>query len=328
MSHLNCQCPEHEDIVDLDSFDLAFMIMTGRVTMKSPLQALADVIKANKDVMLWGPQARLLYQILNKEWQKEIVPYLKIVRRAFQWSEETVDIALLDSALEKHSEMGVRVWKRTKKKSISALELCQRKAIKYFEKQRKEAEKIEYDPTDWEAFLVYGLADHLEEFVRNYPERILHPEIRRMAELMHASTELTPLDLQNMQARLAAAERMVARYQQTLSDIQVGRMWNFTGIEIAQQHGVKTYVIVAHYDRRTCPVCRRLDGKTGDVGPVHSRMLDVLATSDADTINRMMPFPRLNDVDRLPPEAIHSMGLTPPFHSRCRCEIVFGWREI
>ena len=329
MTHLNCDCPECHEIADLDSFDLAFLAMTGHITFKSPVQALADVIKANKDVMLWGPQARLMYVILNKEYQKQLAKYIKAVRRAFNWTDATVDIAAIDAAYERHAaEAGKKVWRKVSEKVIGALQLTQRKSFAHFEKQRKKAEKVDYDPAAWEEFLVFALADHLEEFIENYPERILHPEIRRMATLMQSSTEITALDLQNLSVRLDNVEKMVARYQQTLSDVQVGRMWNFTGIEVAQQHGVQTYQIQAHFDQRTCPVCRRLDGKTGDVGQVHTRMLNVLETTDAGTINQRMPFPRLEDVDRLPPEAIHAMGLTPPFHSRCRCEVLFGWREI
>lgn len=48
----------------------------------------------------------------------------------------------------------------------------------------------------------------------------------------------------------------------------------------------------------------------------------------SDTIPNEFPFPRVPQIDNKSPAQIRKMGLCPPFHGRCRCDIQFLWGEI
>jgi len=98
-----------------------------------------------------------------------------------------------------------------------------------------------------------------------------------------------------------------------------------------QATGITTYQVVATWDRRTCPVCKNIDGKIFDVPQAHAKMTEYLDIDpgNPEAIAEAMPFVRFSDVDNKSPKEVRAMGLTPPFHPRCRCDVVvLGTRTV
>jgi hypothetical protein len=50
------------------------------------------------------------------------------------------------------------------------------------------------------------------------------------------------------------------------------------------------------------------------------------AIQQAEAVAQAFAFPRLQEVDNMSPEQISKTGFAPPFHGRCRCDMVFLWR--
>ena len=48
----------------------------------------------------------------------------------------------------------------------------------------------------------------------------------------------------------------------------------------------------------------------------------------ADSISKMGAFPRVGDLDNKTLDEIRAMGLLPPFHPKCRCDLVMLWKKI
>jgi len=47
----------------------------------------------------------------------------------------------------------------------------------------------------------------------------------------------------------------------------------------------------------------------------------------ATEISQAEPFPRVADIDNKTLDEISRMGLLPPFHPRCRCDVVMLWKK-
>jgi hypothetical protein len=108
-----------------------------------------------------------------------------------------------------------------------------------------------------------------------------------------------------------------------LGDVYAGRAWQGTTISLAHEKGFDQYQVIAVTDKLTCPVCSRLDGRTFKVEKSYDKFDTYLHTQgNVDKIISLFPFPRVADVDNKSPAQIGVSGWMPPFHPKCRCEMV------
>jgi len=326
---LQSEIPTVDELLQLDSFDLAFLTMTGYVRFVPLEKFVANVCKANKDTVLWGPQARLLQRILTTAFNKHAKPLMNALTDAFDLSE---DISLKknpDRLFKKHKNVGKKAWKEVEEKIKSALELTGKKARQNFEKKISRATAKKQDVRD--LYLAEALADHIQTFMETYPNRILHPEIERLVEIVETNPAMRTIDKVALRDRLKDISKMPERYFTNVADVHAGRMWNFSGLQMMQATGITTYQVVATWDRRTCPVCKNIDGKIFDVPQAYAKMTEYLDIDpgNPEAIAEAMPFVRFSDVDNKSPKEVRAMGLTPPFHPRCRCDVVvLGTRTV
>lgn len=277
--YLNCQIPTQEELLDLDSMDLAFLTMTGHVEWIDLFDMAFTVMKASgshaSGQYLWGPEADLLTRAIVSAWKKVGAVHCKRLQAPFNLSGDiSVNMKVLRKALKKSKKAGEEMWKVCGNKVRTVMEVTVARSKKHFEKQRKTALKL--DTSGWEAYMAAANADHVKLYVEKYPERILHPEVQRLAKLAQQKPDFRLIDKAQLSDRITKIHEKGNNYFANMSDVQVGRTWTFTGLQMAKERGVTEYMIVAEQDAKTCPVCRRLDGKHFPVAYAHGKMVKQL----------------------------------------------------
>lgn len=88
--------------------------------------------------------------------------------------------------------------------------------------------------------------------------------------------------------------------------------------------GVTEYQLSEQLDGRTCPVCRRMHGKTFKVKDARALLDIVTRTTDPDDLKQLQPWPgqdakSLKELEDLSNDELVARGWhIPPFHPRCR----------
>lgn len=323
MSHLSNIVPTPEELISLDSFDLGFLVLTGYmqfVPVEVFVMKAAQAIK--KDVILWGPESKLIAHVLKKAWKKHGVKLTDAIIAAFDLTGDvSVKPKKVKVAFKKHKNVGKKVAKATKKKVLQAFARVGRKANKYYTKKLKKARAKKQEEKE----LWVILAGQLEVYIEMYPERILAAEVERLVTLTMTAPDKRAVNAIVLRERI---ERIVVNplnYMDNVSDVHAGRVWHFTGLQMAQEEKITRAIVIAQEDKVTCPVCRRMDGRTISVTQQISRMEKALALTDPEKINKALPFPRVKDLDNMSPKQIRDAGWSLPFHSRCRCDVEYAY---
>jgi hypothetical protein len=141
---LNSQKPEAHDLVNLDSFDLAFLRLTGNVCFVPLDHFIVNVLKASKDTIMWGPEAKLLGVILRKAWQKHGGEVEKQIRSAFDLRGGlSVDRKKAAKALKRLQSIAAKAAKTAKPKVREILQIAQDRSRRRFIKQIKSLKKAD-----------------------------------------------------------------------------------------------------------------------------------------------------------------------------------------
>lgn len=160
-------------------------------------------------------------------------------------------------------------------------------------------------------------------FLSKFPKRIIHPGILAEIDLMAANPSIATSDILLLKARL---ERLVTAdaYFDGLSQVQVARLWQANGIQMANADGVKRLQIVEMIgDKRTCPVCIKAHGMEIDCSRAAKTVEKGMSITDPDEYNAFWPFPRYPEVEQWSPADWLRDGRFPPFHNRCRGQVRF-----
>jgi len=272
---LNNTIPPNELLCELDSFDLSFLILTGHVKLVDNFDMLFDVMKTVKKQAMWDPEVELMSRIFKKSAKKHFAPLTKEITAAFDLSGEvSVDTKKINAAFKKYSRVGDRTWLDCEPKILQALATTQDRAGAYFNRQRNRAlkKKADYTDADWNRFSAEALSDHMAAFTKEYPDRILHPEVSRLVEIAEKDVKEGLIPKHALAERLNRVKDLPEKYFDNVSDVYAGRAWTYTGVQMAQAHGVTEYQVVAQMDRRTCQVCNMLNGKTFSVQQAYEKM--------------------------------------------------------
>ncbi len=324
------------DIVDpvtlkkLDRFDLAFLAATGHLAKGDSFDAAfvmwKYVMKDARDVELWGPEAKLLGSILGSFWREKAETLIPIIKNAFNLIPEAVSVNKREilSALEKfQEEWEEAVPDLTQRADIILAQTIER-SRQFHEVNSVTAKADVSQPLmdEWMKFLAEVSSKHLEAFVASFPHRTLQPEIIRLVELAENNPNMRSVDVAVLGQRLDNLTHFMQDYLDTLSDVQTGRAWTWTGIEWGFRNGFSIYMVIAELDGATCEVCRMIHGKEFAVEDARQKISTAAGMRNATEVVEFMPFPRHKDLDNKSPSQWKGMALTPPFHNRCRCQVV------
>lgn len=302
-------------------FNIAFCVFAGKAKEVNWEKAEKPIIH-DWDLITWGPEAKLLSKVMVKSWNKHGKGLIKSVKNAFTLDQNiSVDRKKIESAFKRHKNIGKKIWKDSNKKAVAILKATSYRALGHFKKQSRKRTKAEVDDA-FDLFIANALSDHIEAYLKEYPERVLHPEIIRLVELAEASDELRDVDKALLLERIKKIDTLGPNYVTNVADVNVGRAWTYSGLELAYQNEVEEYMWVAHLDdpNRPCSPCTRLHGKRFNVLITRDKVLKVLAEKDPDKISEIAPFPRVEDLDAKSPEEIMNGAHSPPAHNRCFAE--------
>jgi hypothetical protein len=158
-------------------------------------------------------------------------------------------------------------------------------------------------------------ADQMEAFMERFPDRILDPEIERLIDLMPEYETAVELDLEELAER---AGRMLESeaYWESMSDVEVSRMWNGDGVALSKEQGIITMQIIAmieDVENPPCSVCLVFHGNEVDVETADAKY-NGEQPDDPQQYVEMWAFPRFNEVQLMTPEELTDSGDVPPFH--------------
>jgi len=323
------------DIVDpftlkrLDPFDLSFLAATGHLAEGDAIDAafvlLKHVMKDARDIELWGPEAKLLDSALSTHWRHSSEQMMADLKAAFKYEPENVSVNEKDVA---------SAFKSFKKKWMDGLDEAVTKANVIIEQtilrsvthHEATARKADY-PTpssqEWDLFTQMVIeADQIRRFLLKFPDRIIQPEIERLVNLAKENPHMRSVDIGVLGQKLDNLTKFGQEYLNTLSDVQVGRVWTWTGMEWGHRNGFNVYMVLAEMDGNTCDVCGMIHGKEFAVEDARNKLTDAGTETDVTKIKDFLPFPRHAELDNKSPAQWKSMALVPPFHGRCRCQVV------
>ena len=324
-------------IDELDDFDLAFLTLTDHVVPVDTFDLSFYLACKTANRNRWGAMVLLLSGLFKRAWDKECKSMCVKIKRTFDLEGKiTVDGKKAQSILAKGIP-NINIWKHVKDGVSDVLYNTIENSMSFtllsFYRRKKADSKIA--PEAWAAYYHKAQMDHIKAFTEAYPERILHPQITRLVQLAETSPGLRTIDRADLFRRIERVDQIGHQYFDNLSDVHVGRLWNFTALEMAHNASVTYYQVISQRDKRVCPVCNLLDGKTFGVQETWEKINGNLFPSEgkkdanalAEAIQKAFPFPRVRNIDNLSPSQVAASGYFPPFHPLCRCQIVMLWSE-
>jgi hypothetical protein len=322
---LTCRVPKEEELLGLDPFDLAFLTITGHVRWVDPFDYAFKVMKAAKahdsKIILWGPEAEMLFRAVENEFEKTLLPTINKIIKCFDLSGDvTVDAARARALNAKLREMGNEFADSLQTPAATVIETILVNAEKHFLAQKETATK-QLTEAGWREYLAEANGKHLDEFLRKFPEDRLHPQIEKLIVLGETSASRRLIDRGVLTERIGRLGDSARMSLSEMTDVEAGLAWTGTGLGLASSQGVTHYVIQAEEDKRTCPVCMRLNGRKVSVEGAIGVFESVMGG------HRRHHFPRVPEIDNVSPDEVEGMNLFPPFHPRCRCDLGFLWRE-
>ena len=293
-------------------------------------------LKAESAPPLWWRDAVYLETLLRTTWAGVSRDYFKRIDKAFL----ALDLDTVEAMLDEGQDLGKGLVKRLGVAPKAIISNLQTKAHHFWALYGKElgidtgvALKRDYSDR-YQKKLVDAVDKQVAAFLGAYPERQLHPEIRRQLDYLQTSQQTSALDVVRVRERLEMLHKRDDKYWENVSSTHVARVWHADGVLLAEQNGVATLRGVGPQDQKTCPVCMHLLGIEIPVKAAADKIRKGLEIKDPDEYKAFFKFPRFDDVDnRSPEERLASVGPLPfPAHCRCRhgyrwATMAPGWRE-
>lgn len=306
------------------TFDQSFMLMAGHIQLLTPFEkafmVLKDALKPGRDAMLWGPEAVLMAKVLMNAVEEATRETARSFREQFDLSG---DISLFDEEearrlADRLSEEIKLAGPKVKNKVIAIATTMVERATAY--------EATLHDP-DEQVIVVKILDSMVEDIIDSLPERVeralelaAEQNLAALTKLINnvvSKPALRNMDKLDIERNLNDLLKSVRGRMETLSDIDLGKMWSYTVLINMELDGVAVFISVAEMDNRTCDVCLRLHGKEIEIKTTLQSLAKYLKTP-----NNPPEFIGFEDVDNKPPEFFKGLGNAPPYHPRCRCSMI------
>lgn len=324
-------------VSEVDSWTFAFLALIGKTELCSERAFAAIKSDDLKSLPPFWPEMSMMSNVLEKAWRSSYADVREALDNCIiiKGEEASVNPDTWERAQLLYTQAAWRMKEAIRDKISVLSKAVVIKAKQSFTKQldavKEEKLVAPIALNQWDQWLHKATSNHIESFVTEYPNRILHPQLeRQLAEMMSAPDRYTKADMFRAKQKL---DRIMTKdpYWENLPAIEVSRLWHAEGIMLASEKGIAAYQIVNPMDKRTCPVCKRLHGMIYRVEDVKQKIMKWSNANDPEEIKSMFPFPRKDDVARntyVTQDDLKAKGFNiPPFHGRCRDEIRYLWRD-
>lgn len=113
------------------------------------------------------------------------------------------------------------------------------------------------------------------------------------------------------------------QYWEGLASAAVTRASVFSQIEPMATADVATYEIINVRDKRLCPLCRHMGGKTFTIEQAADLRDKIISAKNPDDIKNIQAWRKLSDVKDWDRDTLAANGMQLPiYHYSCRCDII------
>lgn len=176
---------------------------------------------------------------------------------------------------------------------------------------------------------------HTVYWMRTYYTRELGEQVAFTARQLVFVRGLGRMDLADELKRRLGDEVFTQGYNywDVLASAVIQRTRILGDVATLEEAGAKTYEILAMMDERTCPICRRMDGKRFTVQAAVDLRNRIVGAQTPEGVKAAAPWITANKeslelLDNASPEELIAHGWhLPPFHGRCRCTVVVSGFE-
>lgn len=308
-------CLTQERFDQMDGFDQAFLIMTGKAQINDPFDkaftVLKELLRGGRDVMLWGPEAALLSKIIREELQSIAREPMREITTLLTPGTKLDKLRIWKLFLE--VEDGIQsAWVAIRSRSIDILESIVNRARSLFINRHDPDAQVMVAKQDWE---VDQALAKLELAVTESMVGRSREKLAKLISDVEMANDLSDVQRLDLERKIKAFSTDFMATEATMeADVLLGRLWSYSALTTMEVNGVSTFMSHAEMDNRTCAVCMSLDGVQFDVPTSLTTVRSYFEQEEA-----IIDFPKLADVSS---REVSKLGLTPPYHSRCRCDMV------
>jgi hypothetical protein len=305
-----------------DSFDQAFMLATGKLKFLDSFDAaflvLKGINKGSRDYMLWGPEARLMANILTQQFATSYGTLIAHFQSQFDMSGDiSVNLPGAEKALQELMKAAEGFWDVVKDRVRDILSATISRARDHVIAMRDpDMQVLVAEKAAGDDILEQALAKSAAA-IDQFKSEFYWPEFQRLMDNVSMKPDMRTIDRIDLARQIDDMRLSINDHLVQISDLTVGRLWNYSSLQMMYRDEVVQFMSLAEHDSKTCDECALLDGKVFDVGPSLQALADYHAEETFE-----IPFVRYDDIDNVSMEALQDKGLAPPYHPYCRCSIV------
>jgi hypothetical protein len=286
------------------------------------------MLKSEKDLLLWGAESALLSKILfDYHYSTFRNSITAIINTIYIKGKVLTALDINKMIVDNYHTEEENGWDKIKIKILSVLDVVDKKAEKHYTTQiygKDAIKKAERDP------IYDAIVNRIEEYVDNYPDRILKPELQDIVDRIKASPELSPMSMSLLQEKIERLRERGEEYFSKVADVELGREWMSIGLHAAQEAHIERYMVLAQVDdpNAPCEECQMLHGHVFSVVKAIERMDSILGDYGVEEPPEAAKFPSADTLAGLDNDELEEEGYFPPFHPHCRCDLIFLGEEI
>lgn len=293
-------------IINMSKAEIAFLESRGKVQLSE--DEVGETLKKAKEVVLWGPEAKILELSLRKAWkdangEKVSQNVSELLRNGNFYDAPKVDNVLSDVKL-----LGNVIHDTIHTKALSLMHLTQEQAVK----SHKQLKKFDApsDLGERGSATLFAMLLSLQSYIDKFFSDTLPKKIADTVAKAKKAIADEAID-----TAIQVLEDMPKNYFNVLSDTVIGRLWTITVVQVIYMEGAQQYVFQTQGDTGVCIVCQGAEGLQFPVMDAINKIDKYLdLAGDVDAQNKIFPFYHEKDVKNFGAEV-----LIPPIHGFCRC---------
>ena len=160
--------------------------------------------------------------------------------------------------------------------------------------------------SSWRNDLIEKVNENISKYIENLADEKIVPEIENLVENFDLIKSKGKLSENAFQERVDNLFDSFDGKIETMTDVEVGRLWNDSQLQVGAERGFKEYMSVSQRDEGVCPFCDEMDGQSFSI----EMAIDNIDEGDEQA------FLTIDDLEEM--EDVADSGLRMPWHPSCR----------